>query len=195
MNLQRIELLIEKYFNGETSLAEENELRLYFLKENIPVHLKMYKNIFKYFSESHTEKLPDENFDKKILDKINKDQTITNNKPRRIKLYLITSVAACILLLIGLFFQFKNKNLFNSKHKIQFADTYNDPQLAYAETKKALCMISSNFNMGTKDLKKLSQFNSGMKELNSITVFETGIKNLNKLSIFNESQKLITNKN
>ena len=52
MELDRIENLLEKYFEGETSIAEEKELKVYFSSGDVAQHLEQYKAIFGYFSEA-----------------------------------------------------------------------------------------------------------------------------------------------
>ncbi len=52
MSFREIEKILERYFNGETSLSEERELKEFFLKENIPDHLKVLKDQFVYFHEA-----------------------------------------------------------------------------------------------------------------------------------------------
>lgn len=48
MNTERIEQLLDKYFDGDTSLEEEKELREFFRQEKIPTHLKSYADQFSY---------------------------------------------------------------------------------------------------------------------------------------------------
>ena len=55
MELYKIEELIEKYFQGETSIAEEKELTNYFSSSNVAQHLEQYKPMFGYFSLAKQE--------------------------------------------------------------------------------------------------------------------------------------------
>lgn len=48
---EEIKLLLEKYFNGATTLKEEERIRSYFLGEDIDVSLLDYKPLFNCFSE------------------------------------------------------------------------------------------------------------------------------------------------
>jgi len=187
MNLQRIEQLIEKYEIGETSVKEEAELKKFFVRENIPFHLRSYKDLFTFFDSSANEELPDMDFDDKILKAISDDKIIPISHRRNRSIYMIAGIAASIIILIGLFFQF-------GLNKPSYEDTFDDPLLAYAETKKVLLMVSGNLNSGTNELQKVSEFNEGLNELSKISNFETGMKNLEKISILDKSKKIITSK-
>ena len=57
MALNKIEQLLEKYFEGETSIAEEQVLKEYFNTENVAPHLEMHKPLFCYFSDAKTDKM------------------------------------------------------------------------------------------------------------------------------------------
>ncbi|HET6528183.1 MAG TPA: HEAT repeat domain-containing protein [Balneolaceae bacterium] len=55
MNTRKIKQLIDKYFAGESSLEEEQQLREYFRRENIPDELKSYAGQFRYFEEQSNQ--------------------------------------------------------------------------------------------------------------------------------------------
>jgi hypothetical protein len=46
MESVKIDYLVEKYFQGETSIAEEKELRTYFSSSDVAQHLEQYRPIF-----------------------------------------------------------------------------------------------------------------------------------------------------
>ncbi|GHT26784.1 hypothetical protein AGMMS4957_22210 [Bacteroidia bacterium] len=52
-NEKQIAALLDKYFEGLTSLEEEQTLRDYFQKDTIPEALKVYQPIFQYFASCH----------------------------------------------------------------------------------------------------------------------------------------------
>lgn len=62
MNIEKIEQLIRKYYEGETSLEEEKLLRKYFQNEKVADHLKSYGEQFQYTSELRTSE-PGNTFD------------------------------------------------------------------------------------------------------------------------------------
>ena len=55
MNEHQIKLLIDKYFEGLTSLDEEQTLRTYFRQNDIPEKWKMYQPIFRFYSDATHE--------------------------------------------------------------------------------------------------------------------------------------------
>lgn len=69
MDTKKIEQLLEKYFEGDSSLEEEKMLRNYFASEDIPNHLTSYRDQFAYINEL-SQVAPEDNFD--ALGKIEK---------------------------------------------------------------------------------------------------------------------------
>lgn len=52
---QNIEDILEKYYNGETTLEEEKYLRLFFQNNDIPAHLQSHAAQFRYFAKAGKE--------------------------------------------------------------------------------------------------------------------------------------------
>jgi hypothetical protein len=191
MNLQKIEQLITRYENGETTTAEEKMLFDFFNREEVPFHLRSYKAIFQYHEISREEHLPDVNFDEKLFAAIeNKQQPRRLNNSR--KIYSWVGIAASIIILLGMYFQFGIRSPLIDITKIE--DTYSDPELAYAETKKILMMISGTLNSGTEDLKNIKEFDKSVNELNKLAAFDEGLNDLQKIAEFEKAKKIITSK-
>lgn len=187
MNLQKIEDLITKYEQGDTSLEEEKILMDFFRNEEVPFQLRSYKDLFDFVDTSKDEELINPDFDDRVLAAISEIKPLSKYPSRRLKMYSALAVAASIVILIGLYFQFGQMN--------QVKDTYDDPLLAYAETKRILMKVSGNLNSGVAELKNVSEFNSGMEHLNKISTFDDGMQNLEKLSMLETSKEIITSKN
>ena len=90
MVLAKIEALLEKYDNGETTLQEEQQLKNYFSKETVAPSLEVYKPMFAYFSQTQQEQFT-------------KDVPLEPKKTY--SMYKWISVAAVTVLMLGIYFQ------------------------------------------------------------------------------------------
>jgi len=189
MNSRQIEILLERYFSGETSLEDEKVLKEFFQGKDIPVHLASLKEQFEFFSVEKEKEELDASFDDKIIELINQEENQSNRRSRRLYLYMAAGVAASILIIMSLFFQFDPF----SKH---IKETFSDPQLAYNETIRALLMVSQTLNSGIQPIAKVSKFNDGVQELSKISSLNSGMTEFNKVSKFYElQQRFLKNKN
>jgi len=136
MELSNIEKLLEKYFEGETTISEEKELKVYFTRETVPSHLKQYQDLFQYFSEESN---------------ISPRGDLQLKTPRRIS-YKWIGVAASVVLAVGVFMARTLPVETASK------DTFEDPEIALQETKKILNMVSQYMNEGKEGLVYLKEF-------------------------------------
>lgn len=66
MDYKYIEQLLERYWQCETSVEEESQLRDYFSKGEVPAHLLRYKDLFVY-QQVQREAGLDDDFDARIL--------------------------------------------------------------------------------------------------------------------------------
>jgi len=162
MNLKEIEALLEKFYNGETSLEEERSLREYFNSDIVPEHFSAYQEQFRYYQSDKDEKSPAKTLEHKLADKIREEGNGNHAGRRRRLYYTITGIAASILIFIGIYFQFIVND--NNRNSYTMENTYEDPEQAYAEAKKALLLVSEKFNAGVQDFNKFSTFNQ-YKEL------------------------------
>ena len=142
MELDKIEILIEKYFQGETSIAEENELKKYFSSSDVAQHLEQYQPIFGYFSQAKEQR-----FEHEI--------PLQSNKKRNVA-WLSIAASVVVLLGIGTFTYFDN----NRENANQDLGTYKNPELALKETQKALAMLSNHVNEGVESVQYIEEFNN-----------------------------------
>ena len=56
ITLQEAEKLIEKYYEGETTVDEENQLRTFLAQSNVPERFEAEKAIFGYFERKKSKK-------------------------------------------------------------------------------------------------------------------------------------------
>lgn len=97
----KIEDLLNSYFEGETSAADEQELRRFFASPHVPEHLACYKPLFAYFDEEIAAK-------NDPAEQIWAELSPEAIPPRRFRLdrrkafYLASTVAACMLVLLAI---------------------------------------------------------------------------------------------
>lgn len=76
MDYKYINQLLERYWNGETSLEEEQILRSFFSQICVPEELAKYRPLFNYEqTETKTDRLGDD-FDERIMSMIDEPQEI-----------------------------------------------------------------------------------------------------------------------
>ncbi|WP_299161606.1 hypothetical protein [uncultured Eudoraea sp.] len=128
MELDRIEKLLEKYFEATTTVAEEKQLRDYFSQDSVEPHLEQYTPMFTYFSKA-------------------KDERFTKQVPLKPKVsyHKWISIAAVAVIAFGIYFG----NDYREQKEAEYA---------YNETKKALNLLAQNLERGTEKVAYLNEF-------------------------------------
>lgn len=75
MDYKYIEQLLERYWQCETTLEEEQILRSFFKQQGVPEHLQQYTDLFCYENEASQEHLSDE-FKQRILDVVDEEPAV-----------------------------------------------------------------------------------------------------------------------
>ncbi|MDR0893662.1 MAG: hypothetical protein LBN24_13820 [Mediterranea sp.] len=82
MDYKRIEQLLERYWQGDTSVEEEACLRRFFTEEEVPGHLLRYKEWFAY-QQVQQELCLGDDFDERLL----REMEVSTVKARRVTLF------------------------------------------------------------------------------------------------------------
>ena len=141
MELSKIEQLLEKYQNAETSLQEEATLKNYFLKGNVAPHLQEYETMFSYFAISKAE---------------------TSVKPIQLntkkKNWKWLSVAASVALLVSVYFGggFGTGGELSDEEKAK---------AQYAEVMSTLKLLSTNLNKGNQAMANLYTYENTVNKI------------------------------
>ena len=137
MESNRIEIILEKYFQGETNSAEELELKKYFSSSDVAQHLEHYTPLFVYFAEA-------------------KEQKSSHKLPLQTKKRNVMwlSIAASVVVLIGI----STFTYFHSPTEKEDLGTYENPEAAFEATQKALSMLSKNVNVGIESVSYINEF-------------------------------------
>lgn len=148
MDYKYIEQLLERYWQCETSLEEEQILRSFFGQEEMPAHLLPYKNLFVY-ERAQQEVGLGEDFDEKVLSRIEKPVVKARKLTLRTRMMPLFKAAAVVAVILSLgtvaqhsFFAEDNLDY----NYDSYTDTYTDPQVAYEQVSSALMRVSERIN-------------------------------------------------
>lgn len=141
--------LLHKYWEGNTSLEEEQQLRDYFVSNDVAAEHEVYRSIFNTF-EDETAMTTDLNFN--AFAKLLPPEKVKNHS--RVKVLKGLGIAAGFAVLIGLGSMYMGKEKTTTD-----LGTYEDPKEAYYATVQALQLVSTKFNNGRTNLKPLEEVN------------------------------------
>ena len=161
MNSNKAEVLIENYWAGETNLQEEEALKAFFASEGLSHKDAAY---FNYLQRKSMDDPLDKSFDEAILNKINQNSSASRLKVNSFSYWL---VAASLALILSIGVILKNE-IFKTETPppiIVQADTFDDPEKAFEETKKALLFLSSKLNESSEYTNQLSKFDESQEIL------------------------------
>lgn len=144
MELDRIEKLLEAYFEGATNLEEEAVLLDYFNHHKVADHLLQYKPIFVGMMAARKEKST-----RKVQ--------IDNRPPtKKLKTWWF-AVAAIIVVAIGI------GSIYLSQPRISQQER--EALLAFENSRKAMILLSENFNKGAQQLYLVNQFDAAKDKI------------------------------
>ena len=150
MALDRIENLLGNYFEAQTSIAEEKELKDYFASSDVAPHLEQYIPLFGYVVQAKQEQFT---------------ATVSltpNSRDKKRKSVVWLSVAASVAVLLGVsLFTYHQYN----QPKSNDLGTYDDPEVAFRETQKALAMISKHVNKGIGSIGYLKEYEQSKNKI------------------------------
>ena len=142
MELAKIETLLDAYFEGETSLEQENSLREYFAGTHIAPHLAAYQSLFVGLKAAQEEVLERE---------ISLPTTSTTSRR------WWYSIAASAVVIIGVASLLMPSN--------QLTQEEQEALTAFNESKETLLLLSKSFNKGTEELAVLGQFTEAKNKI------------------------------
>ncbi len=142
-----IDNILEKYWNGETSIEEENAIKEYMLSDNVAGDHQSYIALFRYFDE-------EKNLDYEFVP----DLSFAQSKKNKLRFIVprVIAIAASLLLLFTI-----NKiwigNSSDTIYKNKYTELQN-PEEALQITLDALGFVGHNLDKGTKEVSHMKQF-------------------------------------
>ena len=157
--MKKIEELIEKYYQGETSLEEENMLKSKLSSDETEYDDISTRLLFTAFSEEKNEPAPPSVKTLSFLSKNHKTFSFYRNK----WLQLVTGAAACLCIMFGLFY-YKHTQA-NNAYVIINGVRINDEKLALQYIQES---FEEEERFNTMALAQLEEMEQIENELNNV---------------------------
>jgi len=169
MESERIKNLLEKYWSCESTLEEEQELRNWFKSQGNPDGFLEEQALFKYFEQAKKGEAGDivvDTFAKASKDNHSSSKLGAKPKQKRIffpNISMVSKIAAGIVIAVAATLMTLRPDLITGEEPTPnvalIKDTFDNPEEAYAETLKALQLISQKMNVGRKQTAKIGIYN------------------------------------
>ncbi len=186
MENYQIHRLLEKFFEGNTSIEEEKALQNYFASDTSgDTEWRLLKRQFDLFASARDLKFNSLDLESEILQKIEDFEKQKIEEPKRsfpLTRFLVAASISLAVILSGVFILRSKKN--------GPTDTFADPQLAYAETQKALLFVSQKLNEGMKPLDNINKIKDATGQLKNLEKMDESLGMLNLVSFINHSSNL-----
>ena len=161
MKSDQIRELLEKYYQGTTSLKEEKQLRDQFVSGDYPPEFSVEAGPFLCFAKAAKERIPDPELDREIEKLL---RSLPASVARRRKKRIPWMVAASVLLLGGLVFSLRHIN----PRGVETASITN-PQAAYAQVFNLMQSLSGKLDTPFAEANCLNRLNTRSNSLASIS--------------------------
>lgn len=190
-SIDKLRKMLDRFYQGETTLEEEKILQDYFASTKVPEELIPDKELFLSFGAGSEDVVVPADLNRKILASIDQLERRAT-RTRRISLYSLSGLAAGLLVMIAVYLFYIRTDGPSLLASNEMTDTYEDPMEAYLEAKKALAYVSTKLNNGTSELEPLKQVSKTAEPIKSLSKINKGSKELNllgKLQRMNEMER------
>ena len=161
MNLQKVEILLNHFFEGKTSSKEEAYLREAFQRDDLPEHLEKYRPVFMVFKSEAEVKSK-----KEFPEMSQSNRWYKNTWTRR----LAMAATVAILISTGLFVDSRLRSV--DEQEIH---------AAYKETHSAIMMASSYLTKGMDEAKEIKHFGEAVEQTERMSNIADAMKDVQKL--------------
>lgn len=151
MDYKYIEQLLERYWQAETSIEEEEILRTFFNQKDVPAELAKYRSVFSYQEEEKMEDCLDDEFDAKMLSMIGEEKPVKAKViPFTHRLMPLFKAAAVVAIIVTLGnaaqHSFSSEATDDEINYANYKDTYQNPNEAYDKVENALQLVSEGIS-------------------------------------------------
>jgi hypothetical protein len=165
MEHNRLDILAERFWNGECSEVEEQELKELVQEGEVPSKHAELKSYLDFTSSAQEDDLLGGAFDQQIMQEIDRREYDSSGYPGWMK------IAAGIAIILGLYGAMQSMTddteVTLNPDQIVMVDTYEDPEMAYEEVMKALALMGMKMNDGLDHAGSLGMFDQAKEEISN----------------------------
>ena len=155
--------LLDKYYDGDTSLQEEKEIRRLLKKTGNDSAFEIERQMFGVFEKVREKSAPPEDLNEEIMSSLESKWKGENVSRFGQPLRWIAGIAASFLLAL-----FVWQNTGNQVISPKLVDTYQDEKKAYQATKDVLKLVSKTMKAESGKLSKLSKINENLSHVKKL---------------------------
>jgi len=162
---KRVEELVERFFEGQTSNDEEQELYAFFANENIPEHLLPYRQVFAYFEIGIEE----------AGNQIAERKNIQSAQSKKIRFWIGIAASLLILISFGISHFIREKEFYpyEGSYIVRNGVKITDPKMVNPEIEKTLYPAQLQEEKNNQLLRQL-------KEMNKDDPYEQAVKEIKR---------------
>lgn len=184
MNWSALDRLLDRYYSGDTSPEEVDQLLEYLRQPGLPAKYEEDRVLLQSLHSEESVPEPSPDLNDRILKSIDDYEAEKKLSRGKRQIYAVISAAASVLIIISIWFTVGRGN--------SFKDTYSDPQLAYNETVEVLYTVSANLNRGREEMGDLDALVTAKDRLQKVPEAGVGIKDdLEQLKYIGKSMKML----
>lgn len=183
--LKHIKELLDKFYEGATTMEEETELQSFFSNQRVPEELLADKELFTSMASAGEPIEVPAGLNDKIISGLREAER-SESRARRINIYSFSALAAGLLIIFSVYLGFLRED----RQQVMTQYAIEDPDRAYEEAKKALEYVSLKWNDATAELGNLKQVNKTIETVSTINKFSSGSRELNLLGNLKKADQI-----
>jgi hypothetical protein len=176
MNTTEVKILLEKYYDGHTTLQEERDLKTYLLSPEADPQFATEARMFGHLAKAKQETLPTA-VAEKIKNRLAQTVVLPFYKTRKFWSYT-TGIAATLLVLFTLTITYYQRPADDEMAATKY--TRAETEAAMLQTQQALAYVGAKFTQGTKPLKELDKLENTQVRMQKLGKLNRNVKTINQ---------------
>ena len=183
-SIKQVKVLLEKYYDGLTSLEEEKILRKFFATNDVPKDLQADKQLFQNAENSLSTS--NAAIEYEMQQAINGFELRKAQKGKAFKTYSVWVAAASVIVAIVATWFITQQSTVN----VQMVDTYGDPYIAMQETQRVLALVGSKINVVQNGMKPIEKFKMPVELLQPMNELPKNLQHVMDIKLIDKPRQM-----